>query len=90
MSKIKEHYHEEINSGMGIQWEPYIFKYVVQFAYEGTQHTLFADTYQRIEELASTIFNEPVVITNQYKEWEFLLEDISIPCVVIEVSSPRY
>jgi hypothetical protein len=93
MSKTKEYYHEQINErarGMGTVWEPYMFKYVVQFAYMGVQHTLFADTYQNIEMLASDIFKEPVVITNQHDVWEFLLEDLSIPAVVIEVENPRY
>lgn len=90
----KNQYHEEINQerrGMGIQWEPYMFKYVAKVLYEGQAYTLFADSLSDLQQLAGDVFNEPVKI-NFDKEagCEFILEDLHIPFLLIDVVNPRY
>lgn len=94
MSMTKNQFHEEINPerrGMGIQWEPYMFKYVAKFNYEGQAHTLFADSLSGLQTLAADIFNEPVQINfDKVAGCEFILQDLHIPFLLIDVVNPRY
>lgn len=94
MSMTKDQYHDEINEGrrgMGIQWEPYMFKYVAKVNYEGQAHTLFADSLSDLQHLAGDIFNEPVKINfDKVVGCEFILQDLRVPFLLIDVINPRY
>jgi len=92
MSMVKKEFFQEINrpGGMGTQWEPYIFRFIVQFAYQGDQHTLFADTVEGIEKLAQDILGEPANLVLSGLESVLVADDITIPVILIQVSNPRY
>lgn len=94
MSKTKEFYHEEINQGRVYKEvpEPYIFKYVAHFNYMGKPYTLFADTLDKIEELATQVVNEPVLLNHGPKEGEYVLmfEHWDLPILLFSTENYLY
>lgn len=93
MSMTKDQYHDEINEarrGMGIQWEPYIFKYMAQFAYQGEIHTLFGDDINAIQKLGKDILGEEAQLQPSTTLFEFIMDDIHIPILLLEIQNPRY
>lgn len=92
MGASKELFMEQNREGMGIQWEPYIFKLIVRLAYNGQVYTFFGDTTDAIEQMAQHVFKQPVVLVPSKVVfwWHFAMEDIDVPCIVIETQNPRY
>lgn len=94
MSKIKEHFHEEINQGMTYQAvsEPHIFRFVAHFKYMGKPYTIFADTLDRLENLASTAIGQPVLINHGPVEGEyvFMFEHWDLPITLFETKNSWY
>lgn len=92
MSKTKEHFHEEINQGMTTIVEPYIFRFVAHFKYMGKPYTIFADTLDKIEDLAGAAIGQPVLINHGPVEGEyvFMFEHWDLPIILFSVENAYY
>jgi hypothetical protein len=96
MSKIKEQYHEEINAGLHSQpsLEPYIFKYMAYFKYNGQVHTILADSLDKILELASGFVTGCEALEPCYEgtinEYKLVCEYWSIPILIFETGITHY
>lgn len=94
MSKIKEYFHEEINQGMTYQTvaEPYIFRFVAHFKYMGKPYTIFADTLDKLEDLASAAIGQPVLINHGPVEGEYVLmfEHWDLPIILFSTENAHY
>jgi len=93
MSRIKEHYHDQIVQGaQQVIVEPYLFKYFVQFNYMGQTHTILADSHRRILELAKQIIPEiqGVRMSHNDNEFEFTLPHMILPFLVFECENVHY
>lgn len=94
MSKIKEFYHQEINQGAIYREvpEPYIFKFVAHFKYMGKPYTIFADTLDKLEELASNAIGEPVLLNHGPVEGEyvFMFEHWDLPVTLFSTENAIY
>lgn len=94
MSKTKEFYSDEINKDMIYREvpEPYIFKYVVHFNYMGKPYTIFADTYDKIVELAENAIGQPVLLNHGPNEGEyvFMFEHWDLPIILIKSENVYY
>lgn len=86
MSKIKEFYHEEINQGIFYKEvpEPYIFRFTAHFNYMGEPYTIFADTFDRLEMLASNAIGQSVLLNQGPKagEYSFMFEHWDLPIIL--------
>jgi hypothetical protein len=87
MGRLKEHYHDLISSeAQRTIPEPYLFKYFVHFKYMGETVNIFADTQQRVYELAKTRVPE----INGIGDNEFLTPHMNIPFMVFECENAIY
>ena len=96
MSKTKEYYHEEINAGSQPQpsVEPYIFKYMAYFKYNGEVHTILADDLDRIQELAKRIIPGCETMEPCYEgtinEYKLVCEYWAIPILIFQTGITHY
>lgn len=72
--------------------QPYIWKYVAKFNYNGQPHTLFADTLEHIEALATHRIGQLATIGHGPVEGEYILRlaDFDLPIILIKTENPWY
>lgn len=92
MGRIKEYYHDQINEGSQYVPEPYIFKYFVHFNYMGETFNIFADTHQRILELAKQAIPEinGVRMSEKPYDFAFTIPHMDIPFQMFECGNAIY
>jgi hypothetical protein len=94
MSRIKEFYHEELEKQLNEVYipYPYTYKYSVYFNYNGEKYSLFADSLERIEELAKTVEPSIVCIGHGPVENEYVFEctDFELPIQIFENKNALY